>query len=67
MYVMLAALGPAPSSVLLSLQTVVAIIGSALILGQPVLAGQIIGGIAILVAIALGAFSTRRESRVIPD
>jgi drug/metabolite transporter (DMT)-like permease len=67
MYVMLAALGPAPSSVLLSLQTVVAIIGSALILGQPVLAGQIIGGIAILVAIALGAFSTRRESREIPD
>lgn len=66
MYVMLAALGPAPSSVLLSLQTVVAIIGSALILGQPVLAGQIIGGAAILCAIALGAFSTRRESREIP-
>lgn len=66
MYVMLAALGPAPSSVLLSLQTVVAIIGSALILGQPVLAGQIIGGAAILCAIALGAFSTRRESRLVP-
>lgn len=67
MYVMLAALGPAPSSVLLSLQTVVAIIGSALILGQPVLAGQIIGGAAILCAIALGAFSTRRESRAVSD
>ena len=67
MYVMLAALGPAPSSVLLSLQTVVAIIGSALILGQPVLAGQIIGGAAILCAIALGAFSTRRESRTVSD
>jgi drug/metabolite transporter (DMT)-like permease len=66
MYLMLAALGPAPSSVLLSLQTVVAIIGSALILSQPVLAGQIIGGAAILCAIALGAFSTRRESRSVP-
>jgi drug/metabolite transporter (DMT)-like permease len=66
MYVMLAALGPAPSSVLLSLQTVVAIMGSALLLGQPVLAGQIIGGIAILVAIALGALGVRRESEAIP-
>ena len=62
MYVVLAALGPAPASVLLSLQTVVAILGSALLLGQQVLAGQVIGGAAILGAIALMALGTRREA-----
>ena len=62
MYVMLAALGPAPASVLLSLQTVVAIAGSALFLEQPVLAGQIIGGAAILGAIAISALGARRET-----
>ena len=60
MYVTLGLLGPAPTSVLLSLQTVVAIIGSALLLGQPVLAGQILGGAAILGAIALSAASSWR-------
>jgi drug/metabolite transporter (DMT)-like permease len=58
MYVTLGLLGPAPTSVVLSLQTVVAIIGSALLLGQPVLAGQILGGVAILVAVALSAASS---------
>jgi len=66
MYVALALLGPAPASVLLSLQTVVAITGSALLLGQPVLAGQIVGGAAILGAIAISAIGTRRESAAIP-
>jgi drug/metabolite transporter (DMT)-like permease len=61
MYVVLALLGPAPTSVLLSLQTVVAILGSALLLGQSVLAGQLIGGVAILGAIALMAFAARRQ------
>ena len=67
MYVMLAALGPAPASVLLSLQTVVAITGSALFLEQPVLAGQIIGGAAILGAIAISALGARRETGEPPD
>jgi drug/metabolite transporter (DMT)-like permease len=67
MYVMLAALGPAPASVLLSLQTVVAITGSALFLEQPVLAGQIIGGAAILGAIAISALGARREAGESPD
>lgn len=57
MYVTLAALGPAPTSVLLSLQTVVAIVGSALVLAQPILIGQILGGVAILGAIAVSAAS----------
>jgi drug/metabolite transporter (DMT)-like permease len=59
MYVALAELGPAPTSVLLSLQTIVAIVGSALLLGQPVLVGQIIGGAAIIGAIALSAYGNR--------
>jgi drug/metabolite transporter (DMT)-like permease len=59
MYVSLAALGAAPTSVLLSLQTIVAIVGSALLLGQPVLAGQILGGIAIIGSIALSAYGNR--------
>jgi len=59
MYVALGLLGPAPTSVILSLQTVVAIVGSALLLGQPVLVGQIVGGAAILGAIALSAASSR--------
>ena len=67
MYVVLALLGPAPASVLLSLQTVVAIMGSALFLGQSVLAGQLIGGAAILGAIAVMAFSARRESGQTPE
>jgi drug/metabolite transporter (DMT)-like permease len=67
MYVMLAALGPAPASVLLSLQTVVAIAGSALFLEQPVLAGQIIGGAAILGAIAISALAARRETGEPPE
>ena len=67
MYVMLAALGPAPASVLLSLQTVVAIAGSALFLEQPVLAGQIIGGAAILGAIAISALGARRETGEPPE
>ena len=57
MYVALAALGPPRTAVLLSLQTVVAVGGSALVLGQPLLAGQLLGGALILVAIALGALS----------
>lgn len=67
MYVMLASLGPAPASVLLSLQTVVAIVGSAIFLGQSVLAGQIIGGAAILGAIAMSALGARRETGEPPD
>ena len=57
MYVALAALGPPRTAVLLSLQTVVAVSGSALVLGQPLLAGQLLGGALIISAIALGALS----------
>ncbi len=55
MYRTLSALGPAPTSVLLSLQTVVAIGGSSWLLGQPLLWGQAAGGAAIVAAIALAA------------
>jgi drug/metabolite transporter (DMT)-like permease len=67
MYVALGLLGPAPTSVILSLQTVVAIVGSALLLGQPVLVGQIIGGAAILGAIALSAASSRPRKSTRPE
>ena len=67
MYVALGLLGPAPTSVILSLQTVVAIVGSALLLGQPVLVGQIIGGAAILGAIALSAASSRPRKSNRPE
>lgn len=59
MYVTLSTLGPPPTSVILSLQTVVAIIGSALVLGQPIFLGQVFGGIAILGAIVLMATKGR--------
>jgi drug/metabolite transporter (DMT)-like permease len=65
MYVALGLLGP--TSVILSLQTVVAIVGSALLLGQPVLVGQIIGGAAILGAIALSAASSRPRKSTRPE
>ena len=55
-----AALGAGPTSVLLSLQTVVAILGSALVLGQPVVLGQLPGALLILAAIALAATGPRR-------
>lgn len=61
MYRTLAALGPAPTSVLLSLQTVVAIGGSAWLLGQPVRWGQIAGGVGILGAIAMAAWGRHRD------
>lgn len=66
MYRTLVALGPPSTSVLLSLQTVVAIGGSALLLGQPVLLGQVAGGVAILAAIALAAWS-RRARHAVPE
>jgi len=59
MYRTLTALGPPSTSVLLSLQTVVAITGSALLLGEPVLLGQVAGGVGILAAIALAAWGRR--------
>lgn len=59
MYRTLIALGPPATSVLLSLQTVVAIVGSALLLGEPVLLGQVAGGLGILAAIALAAWGRR--------
>jgi len=63
MYVTLALLGPAPTSVLLSLQTLVAIVGSALVLSQPILARQAAGGLAIIAAIALAALGQRVSRR----
>lgn len=62
MYRTLVALGPPSASVLLSLQTVVAIGGSALLLGESVLLGQVAGGAAILAAIALAAWGRRTRS-----
>lgn len=59
MYQTLSALGPPSTSVLLSLQTVVAIAGAALLLGEPVLLGQVAGGLGILAAIALAAWGRR--------
>lgn len=62
MYVTLALLGPAPTSVLLSLQTVVAIVGSALVLSQPILVRQVMGGLAIIAAIAVAGLGQRVAS-----
>lgn len=59
MYLTLSALGPPSASVLLSLQTVVAISGAALLLGEPVLLGQVTGGVGILAAILLAAWGRR--------
>ncbi len=67
MYVTLGELGPPPTSVLLSLQTVVAIGGAALLLGQPLFLGQMLGGAAILGAITLMAFGSRAPESVAED
>lgn len=67
MYRTLAAIGPAPTSVLLSLQTVVAIGGSAWLLGQRILWGQVAGGAAILGAIALASWRRPGRSPAVPE
>lgn len=61
MYVALARLGAPATSVILSMQSVVAVIGSDLFLGEPVTAGQAIGGAGILAAVWIAAWSSRRR------
>jgi drug/metabolite transporter (DMT)-like permease len=64
MYVALAHLGAPTTSVILSMQVVVAVAGSDLFLGEPITAGQLAGGMGILTAVWLAAWTLRpRQSR----
>ena len=59
MYVALAHLGAPATSVILSMQSVVAVVGSDLFLGERVTTGQVVGGAGILAAVWVAAWTSR--------
>lgn len=60
MYTALAALGAPRTSAILAAQTAVAVAGSWWVLGEPVVAGQLVGGFFIFVAVVLASRASAR-------